>query len=277
MITNFYKRFWLEVSYEEWKEKFINRVNEIILDDIKNKTYNYFNNYRYENIVEYLCLELGLNSSSYYNPRHNYQNKYKWLEYITQNSFEKTLQILELLIEINNWRANIEKLIKVLIDKSINRDHIDLWINLKNWIFYPSWNKELDKEIIEESLSNIKWYKAEKDYHEAITNYLKWDLHWTLDMCFTTLETFSKEILWNTKWLNANKWEILKYFGWSDDFSKQWNWILNWLYTYLNDYWKRHDWEKRDETEKLEVQSTLYLTGTIINLLKEKNSELWKQ
>lgn len=270
MDTSFYKRFWLEVSLEAWKEKFINRVNEIILNDIRNRVYNYFSNYRYDDVVEYICSELGLKSSNYRMPRHTYSDSYKWLENITQNSFENTLHILEILIEINNWRTSIEELLKVILNKSITRDHINLWINLKNWIFYPTWKNELDEELIEKSLDNIKWHKAEKYYNEALYKYLKWDKKWVNVACFETLEQLSQELLWNEKWLKENKKEIQKIFSEESIFNEYWSKIIENIYNYFCDSRHTRAWITNTNLDELETEAIIYQTWLIINLLIQK-------
>lgn len=279
MNTNFYKRFWLEISLEEWKEKFINRVNQVIFDDIESRTYNYFINYRwYDSLIEYICWELWLQPSNYYTPRHTYWNNYKGIAYITQNSFEKTIEILELLIEINNWRTNIEELLKEILNKSITREQINLGINLKNWIFYPSWKTELDNDLIEKSIDNIIWFKAEKYYNDALFKYLKWDKKWANIACFETLEKLSQELLWNKQWFKENKKDIQKMFSEKSIFNERWSKIIGNLYDYFCDSRHTRVWVTNSDLDELETEAIIYQTWLIINLIIQKfnNQKLWK-
>lgn len=270
MNRNFYARFWLSISLDEWKKRFINRVNDKIFNNIKVSPYSYSSkSYTYDHIFEFLCLKLWKQKWDF-----RYNNYMLWIEYwsiieLTQSNFEGVLHVLEILWLICD-KIDFNNKVKEIIKYSIEDDWIDLWIRYHNWLFYLSWDKDLDEKIIEISLDNISWFKAKNDYEKSLKKYISWDMNWTLVSCFTTLETLSQEILGNTKWLKANKEEILKYFWWTESFSKQWNWILNWLYDYFNDYSERHNWNKRHNINDLEVEATLYQTGIIINLLIKK-------
>ena len=275
MQRNFYKRFWLEIKLDEWKKRFVNRVNDSIFSEIKESAYKY-SDYRYEAILKYVCSKLWEKFEHI-----SWRDYWVWPNYfglnkITWDDFEITLYVLEIISKIcNKW--DLDKEIKYILFLSQNDDWINLWIRYHNGLFYLSWDKELDEEIIEKSLDNIKWFKAENDYIKVLKKYLSWDLNWTLSWCFTTLETLSQEILWNSKWLKANREEILKYFWWTNGFSKQWGWNINLLYDYLNDFSERHNWDKREIIDALEVEATIYQIWLIINLLIHKYNELWKQ
>jgi len=271
MQRNFYKRFWLEITLDEWKKRFVNRVNDSIFSEIKDSTFKY-SSYSYENILKYVCSKLWEKIWTYTWDNCWYWPTYFGLNELTRDDFEITLHVLEIISKVcDKW--NLDKGIKVIFFISQNDDGINLWVRYHNKLFYLSWDKELDEEIIETSLDNIKWFKAEKDYLKVLKKYLGWDLHWTLSWCFTTLETLSQEILGNSKWLKANKKNILKYFWWTEWFSKQWGWNINLLYDYLNDYSERHNWDERDNIDELEVEATLYQTWLIINLLINKYNE----
>ncbi len=272
MNQSFYKRFGLELPLKEWKERFMNRLNSILFENIeKDKIY--------PSICSNLCVFLWLDVNNYKQVNYSYDGEatyrqYDWIEKLTKKNFYTTLKVLEILIKLKkDWEYSVSTMIDRCLILAIEIDGIDLWIRFHNWLFYPSGNNTLDKEIIENSLDNIVWYKAQKDYEDALKKHLQWQHQDALTSCFTAIETLSKEILWNNKWLSKNKKEILKHFWWDDGFSDQWAKIINILYDYFNDYSNRHDWKERESINPLEVEATLYLTWLIINLLIKKHQE----
>lgn len=261
MKRSFFNRF-PEYSYseEEWVEKFLNRINEMIFSAIE-KWHNY------DTFFLNICSLLWYKSSNYETWSYWLWNEYLWLESLTNRDLWKTLDLLENIPE--KYFDSIDLIIKI----SKNKDNIDLWIRFYKGLFYKAWDEDLDKIIIDNSIDNISTYdKAKKHYKEALINYSSWRYSEALTSCYTTIEKLAQEILWNSKTLWNNQDELVKFLkNWNDDeFVKQWREIIKHLCTYLHDFSTRH-WWKIDDIDEIEVDATIYLTWTIINLLSKKN------
>ena len=273
MNNSFYKRFWLESTLEQAKQKFVNRVNIRIFDELEN-------NNSYDAIFRRACINLWEDSEKFitqeslFNP---YTNKYKNLKYLTNNDFEKTKHVLEFTC------FNPDDIIYCL-NKTMEVDWIDLWINFINWKFIQKWDILLDENILNKSFDSLIWFKVKKIWEEALEEYLKWDFDDALWKCFTTLDELFYEKFWKkfsvifksntiSEQLNFNK-ELSKYWDWLE--SNTWGgkiierWIIQNLYQYLNEYSTRHaNWWKYNINEN-EVEAVLYLTWLIINLVAKK-------
>ncbi len=249
------------VSQEEWKEKFLNRINESIFLEIEKK-------YWYDDYFKELCKILWFKSSNF--EKYDYLwvwNKYSWLESLTNRDFFKTLNLLELLGE-----KYFDKIRTILfLSKSV--DGIDLWIRFHNGLFYKAWDEDLDKIIIDKSINNISIYeRAKKHYKKALIFYSSWNYSEALTNCYTTIEKLAQSILWNDKNILKNKDDLIKFLKKSDNdsFVKEWREILKNLLNYLQDFSTRH-WKEIENIDVIEVDATIYLTWTIINLLSKKD------
>ena len=284
MKQNFYDRFSLRISLKEWQSKFVNRIREMVFDALEKNTYEY-STYGFNEIFKFVCARLWIESNwyiqSWYNPwLYNpwlCSNKYPgWIKKISWYDFIKTIQILEILAIPCNEK--LDNKIKIVLNLSKNTDGINLWINYHQWFFYPSWNEELDENIIEKSLDNLHWYKAEEYFHNALQKFLSWDKKWVNVACFETIEKLTQEILWNKKWLKENKKELQKMVNEWWLFSEYWSKIIENLYWYFCDSRHTRNDIKNKNLDDIEVEATLYQTGLVSNLIIQKSiPKKWKQ
>lgn len=276
MEQSFYKRFWLEISLQEAKERFIIRVNENIFKILQKKLWQT----NYDELFEELCKKLAINTNDNnirYNNYITWNYSFKWLENLVNWNFNKIIQLLEKLYYFkdtffnNIYWFDLNLLINFCLQESINEDWIDLWIIFINWKFLPKWNDKLDKELVEKSIDNLKWLQAEKYYKECLENYLKWNKKWVIEDCFETLEKLSQEILQNEKWLKENKDNLINYLKSNEIFTSYWINIINQLYLYFNDHRHTKNDKTNENIDENEVEATLYLTWLIINLISKSN------
>lgn len=77
--------------------------------------------------------------------------------------------------------------------------------------------------------------------------------------CYTAIEKLSQEILGNTKALENNKEDLVRFLKNSDnEFATQWRSIINHLCSYLHDFSTRHG-GKIEKIDEIEVDATIYL------------------
>ncbi len=261
-MTNisFYKRFWLELTLDEARKKFVNRINISVFDKLEDNT-------SYDEIFRKVCEnlwedpELHKTPESRYDP---YSNKYKNFKFLTRNDFNKTKHVLEF---IPYYSSDINS----CINKSIEVDWVDLWITFVNGKFFPKGDVKLDHVILGKSLDNLEWYFAKKYYDECLENYLKWNKKWVIEDCFETLEKLAQEILENDKGLKENKKDLINYLKGSEIFTSYWVRIIETLYDYYNDHRHTKNGKINENIDESEAVATLYLTGVIINLITKKS------
>jgi len=262
MVRSFLNRFPEKViSEDEGITMFLNRINDLIFKDL-------YNGYHYDDFFKNVCIFLWKKSSNYRQQNFWWWGKnFKWLESLTNRDFLTTLELLEYCPE--KYYESIDTILVM----SKRKDNIDLGIRFYKWTFYRAWDEELDEKILNNSIDNISIYdKAKKHYKEALVSYSTWKYSEALTNCYTTIEKLAQEILWNSKTLWNNQDELVKFLkNWTDDkFVKQWREIIKHLCTYLHDFSTRH-WGKIDEIDEIEVDATIYLVGTVINLLSKRN------
>lgn len=260
MNRSFFNRFpEYSISYEQWIEKFLNRINEMIFSTFEKW-------YHYDKDFIKLCGSLWYKSDDYRIQNYWVWNNYKWLESLTKRDLWETLNLLEYI-----WKDYYEY-IEAIIKLSRTKDDIDLWIRFHNWIFYKAWDEELDKMIINKSIDNISLYeKAEIHYSKALKNYSSWNYPEALTNCYTTIEKLAQNILSNKKTLLKNQNDLVSFLKkWNDNgFVKEWREIIKHLCNYLQDFSTRH-WSNIEKIDEVEVDATIYLIWIIINLLSKK-------
>ncbi len=259
----FNKVFGLEDTSEEERKRYVNRVNQLIFDEIDTNRTKQFN---YESLFEFICFELGVNANTF--PLRQVGD-IMYEEYIpikiselTKDNFDKTNIVLCSLYQHfeNGKRSWLEDNIKVIL----SRTTCDIGISWKDGFFYPSGAKELDESLIEETLDWLDKYPNEnKDYANALNCYMKGNFADVIKNCYSAVEGISRNILGNKKTLDNNKNELLRTIG----LSNGWNAILNNFINYAHDY--RHASEERHESTKEETEAYLYMSGLIIRLIIE--------
>lgn len=268
ILKRFNEIFGLEDSVEDERKRFVGRVNQLIFNMIDSQESSSF---QYRNLFEIVCFELGVNShdiklkiggpipGGYSTPR---------LRTLTKDDFNKTLQVLCILylyIQYGSNREEGQKIVSKGIENVLSKCSCDIGIRWKDGFFYPSGAEELDKPLIEETLTWLKDYPNEsKNYRTALQCYLAGNsLADIITNCYSTVEGLAREVLGNAKTLDNNKEELLAKINLSDG----WKRILGNYITYAHGY--RHASPGRHELTKHEAEAYLYMTGLIIRLIIE--------
>ncbi len=265
----FNKILGLEDNVEAEKKRFVERVNQIIFHTIDTT-----NTIKFDYIVlfELLCFELGVNALDF-PQRKEYQLddtvvRPASIRTLTKDDFTKTLRVLCILYvylkKSSDSKANHEWL-SHQIDLVLSRCSCDIGIRWKEGFFYPSGAEELDKSLIDETLTWLNDYPNErKDYQRALECYLGDEsLADVIKNCYSAVEGVARVIIKNQRTLDNNKDELLRKMKLSDG----WNSILATYIKYAHDY--RHASEQRHEITKQEAEGYLYMTGLIIRLIIE--------
>jgi len=144
-----------------------------------------------------------------------------------------------------------------------------LGIRWKDGLFYPSGAEELDRPLVEETLTWLDVCPNErKDYRKALEYYAAGDsLGDVVKSCYCALEGTARRILKNEKTLDNNKDEILKRVGLSDG----WKAMLATYIKYAHDF--RHASASRHTITKAEAEACLYMTGLLIRLIIESEQD----
>ena len=174
----FNELFDIEDSVEEEKKRFVERVNQFIFHQIDTSDTN--NKYDYEGLFNLICFELGINAHDF--QRRQIGDEFRGINIpaairtLTRDDFEKTIQILFFLHSYIKQYGNSDngrKWLSENIEVILSRCTCDIGVRWKDGLFYPSGAEELDKHLIEESLTWLKDYPNErKDYKAAIQIYL---------------------------------------------------------------------------------------------------------
>jgi hypothetical protein len=265
----FNKIFGIEDSVEEEKKRFVQRVNQLIFHEIDTRRYEAFH---YKFLFEMVCFALGVNAQDF--PQREMPKFYEvipaTIRTLTKDDFNMTLRVLCILhlylpckrdeVEGQKWLSNYIELI-------LSQCTCDIGVRWKDGFFYPSGAEELDKPLIEETLTWLKDYPNErKDYKAAIQIYLVGEpLPDVIKNCYLSVEGIAREVLGNQKTLDNNKDELLTKMNLSDG----WKSILATYIKYAHDY--RHASPERHNITKQEAEAYLYMTGLIIRLVVESN------
>jgi hypothetical protein len=272
IVGRFNKLFGVPPNLDEERQKFVNRINQIVFEYIDSDAHV---RHYYNEIFDMLCFELGKNANDLW--------KGHWrslgplgeriapeIRILTQNDFTETLRVLCILYGIYKQHryemTGIHKRIDECISSAIEYATCDLGVRWKDGLFYPSGAEELDKPLIEEPLVWLdKYPKERKDYKRAIECYLEGKhLGDVIKNCYLALEGVTRAILGNGKTLDNNKDALLAHIGLSDG----WKSILGAYIKYAHDF--RHASEDRYTASKEEAEAFLYMTGLIVRLLVTK-------
>jgi hypothetical protein len=262
--------FGLEDGVEEGKRRFVERVNHVIFHDIDTEHCDEFG---YRNLFDLVCFELGVNAHDFPQRRqHSLLDDDTYspapIRTLTTNDFDKTLLVLCTLYLYIQYGSDAEKgqqWLSKRIGLALSRCSCDIGIRWKEGFFYPSGAEELDKPLIEETLTWLKDYPNEsKDYRTALQRYLEEkSLGDVIKNCYSAVEGVARKVLGNEKTLDNNKDELLAKIGLSDG----WKPLLASYIKYAHDY--RHASPERHDITKPEAEAYLYMTGLIIRLIIE--------
>lgn len=269
ILKRFNEIFGQESNVEEERKRFVERVNQLIFNTIDCKGSLFFD---YRNLFERVCFELGVNS-------HDIERmeiggsifsggSTPLLRTLTKDDFNKTLQVLCILYPHIQYRSNHEKGQVILsegIEFVLSKCSCDIGARWKDGFFYPAGAEELDKPLIEETMTWLKDYPNESmNYRTALQCYMaEGSLADVITNCYSAIEGVARNILGNQKNLDNNKDELLAKIGLSDG----WKSILANYVRYAHDY--RHASPERHGISKQEAEAYLYMTGLIIRLIIE--------
>ncbi len=264
----FNKILGLEDDVEAERKRFVGRVNQFIFNDIDTVKTDTFD---YRVLFRLICFELGENAHDFRMRTIGRGMDEKQIpasiRTLTGDDFNKTLLVLSILYvyleDSSDSESNVEWLsanIKLVLSRSC-----DIGIRWKEGFFYPSGAEELDKSLIDETLTWLNDYPNEKkDYLKALEYYLEEkSLDDVIKNCYSAIEGVTRKILGNDKTLDKNKEQLLQKI----DLSDGWRSMLANYIKYAHDY--RHASAKRHEITKQETEAYLYMTGLIIRLIIE--------
>lgn len=273
ILKRFNKIFGLVDDVGVERERFVERVNQFIFHDIDTGNTDKF---RYQMLFELLCFELGVNAHDFQERRFGSILHEEYLpasiRTLTGDDFHKTLLVLCILYvylkKEDTYNPNTTRQwLSDTIESVMSRCSSDIGIRWKEGFFYPAGAEELDKPLIEETLTWLNAYPNErKDYRKALEYYLEEkSLDDVIKNCYSAIEGVTRKVLGNDKTLDKNKNELLRKINLSDG----WNSILANYIKYAHDY--RHASAERHKITKQETEAYLYMTGLIIRLIIESN------
>ncbi len=260
--------FGLEDRIEEEKERFVNRVNQKIFNVLDTELLEQFD---YPELYESVCFELGVNV-------HDFRQRELNRDYIlfapaaiktiTGDNFEKTLIVLCTLyreIKLEYLGRPGRQWLSEVVNFILSRCTLDIGVRWKDGFFYPSGAEELDKPLVEETMTWLKHYPNEsKNFLTALQCYMMGDsLTDVISNCYSSVEGMARNLLGNQKTLDNNKDELLAKINLSDG----WKSILANYINYAHNY--RHASPERHNITKHEAEAYLYMTGLIIRLIIE--------
>lgn len=263
----FNEKFGLEDSVEEERRRFVERVNQLIFHDIDT---DYSDTFNYPHLFELVCFELGVNANDFQQRKLGPILYERYLpasiRTLTRDDFTKTLLVLCILyVYLENRTNRGKKWLSEKIKLVLSRGSCDIGIRWKEGFFYPAGVEELDKPLIEETVTWLKDYTNErKDYRRALECYLEGkSLADVIKNCYSSIEGVARKVLGNKKTLDNNKDELLQKI----DLSDGWKPILANYIKYAHDF--RHASGQRHDITKQETEGYLYMTGLIIRLIIE--------
>jgi len=244
----------LEDSVQAEKQRFVARVNQIIVDPIDSLQMAVFDR---RTLFEHVVFELGSGPGIGFG-----------IADVIAGRFNETLVALCALHKHIRFDGNLkrgQKWLSLHIENILSQCTCDIGVRWKDGFFYSSGAKELDEPLIGDTLTWLRDYpREEKDYRTALRHYIAGDsLPDVVKDCYSAVEGIARNILGNRKNLDNNKEALLAKLG----LSNGWNALLVKYISYAHDY--RHANEKRHEITKQEAEAYLYMTGLIIRLTIE--------
>jgi hypothetical protein len=258
-------------TIDEEKKRFVHRVNQSILYEIEKGRF-----IDYQELFKDVCFDLGVNAYDLLTTR-GYGAAYGRrllkvdpdsleappLRVLTKDDFQKTLETLCSICFCLD--ADDQKWLSHAITTAMSLCTCDIGVRWREGLFYQSGAEELDKHLIEENLTWLKDYPAERqDYRRALECYFKrQSLTDVVKNCYSAVEGLVRTILGNRKTLDKNKELLLKQIR----LSEGWKSILANYINYVHDY--RHASPDRHKITGEEAEACLYMTGLIIRLVIE--------
>lgn len=264
-MPSFHQRFNIEVDLEEAKPRFVNRVLNTIDLKMGGLATEHKYPYRYRDEMIYVANVLGEEASGA-SP----------LKYYTGADFNKLLLCLEALYAAlkeyksfgSPWELeNLDDIVKWALSIS----EVDLGIQWRGGIFYPSGAKLMDEELVNEPLkwlADPKYKNVLAPFRKGLTHYLEANrnpekLADTVTDMYEALEAMAKVITGRDKDLSANRESFISRLNLSSHYKV----MLKNHIEYANEY--RHAAEPSVERKlplSNEVEAFVYSTGLFIRL-----------
>jgi hypothetical protein len=254
---NFHERFNILIPADDLQQKFINRVNILIMDDLV-ASITLSNSY--QRIEKNIAIKLGQEIKDATS-----------LEEYYEDDYYKCVQTLEELYIslIKQRRKKIAQAIAKTIKDILNKSEFDLGIEWKNGQFILKGAEILDKELINKSLDWLDKNKYRGVYNPfslGLKHFLESEknpdlLNNVIRDMYEALEALAKIITNRNKDLSANKDLFISKVKASNEYKA----ILKAYINYANNYRHAESLNKeRAELKPNEVESFIYLTGLFI-------------
>lgn len=260
----FHQRFNIEVELEGAKQHFTDRLFNLIDEDFLGFTKKQCNLSEYVKAFKYVAFKLGI--------RYVGNNT---LEYYAGKEFLQVLRTIEALfeafqLELKNYANSADRLDEI-INLAISENEIDLGIQWRGGLFYPSGAKLMDEELVNEPL---QWLAAPKyknilaPFKKGLTHYLEANknpekLADTVTDIYEALEAMAKVVTGRDKDLSSNRELFVSKLRLGRQHGKM---LIDYI-DYANDY--RHGTEPskiRANPSPNEVEAFIYITGVFIRL-----------
>ena len=259
-LRKFNERFDIEVGLDEGRQRFMNRVCNLIFEGFARTHIRWE---RYEDAQTYVAARLGdLYSSNYFVVLHRSGDFYKHL-----HALEAISDFLE---EILGERWKSQKLWEQ-VQKILEMTEVDLGVTYENGRFLRKGAALLDHKLVNDPLH---WLTAQ-GYDSVLTPYKKGLDHLLRSVqqpqlradvitdMYEAVEALAKIVVGNGADLSRNREVFVKAVRASAEYKK----LLKQYIEYANDY--RHGAEqgaKRPVPSTAEAENFVYLTGTFIRL-----------
>jgi len=278
---DFKRRFGQKILFDEVEKDFINKINLFLFRLFNKQKY-----YNYPKLFEFICLQLSLNPDDVlkeYNrsPLYgtlSYETKYPGIRYFTQDRFEETLLLIEIIYSYffiiakseyrsDEYLAKIEETVHLAM-----RQPISIGVVWKNGKFYPEGAKELEEKLVDDAFKWLGSYsKAKNLYRNAWDNYSQ-SLRNTIKRrdvisnAFQAVEELTRVFLRNKKPFDKNFNQLIDNLKLAD----YWKQIF-YNYKELSKEYGRHPGRGKEfiPTQE-ETEGFLYLSGIILRLILEK-------
>ena len=256
MAEKFHQRFNIEVSLEQARRSFINKVNNFIIPRLLMDTYNHKGPGPANRLEQYLCSKLGE----------------RWTGWgritdVLGDDYHLHLRAIEALYENPETRDVTDKEIKTIFLDS----EIDIGIRWDTGHFLPSGSPVLDEKLVNDALG----FLTSKGHDGVLTPFRKGLDHFlhsvknperladVITDMYEALEALAKIITGRDKDLSANAELLISKLNVSEEYKP----ILKAYIAYANEF--RHaaeNGQKKGIPPRQEVESFIYLTGLFVRL-----------
>lgn len=255
-VKEFDKTFGLASSIDEEKNRFINRIENSVFNAFT-KSYEFGD---YAELFKEVCYQLGEDATELIRQNSFMHTSIPNFKTLSKKDFVQTLRVVVAIYKCVSDKPNTQRFITSYVADAIEKANLNLGVKWADGIFYPTGDKFLDTELIDNSLSLLDKFPSEKtDLKNALDNYYAKSLYGVVENCYIAVEGIGRQLLGNKKTLDNNREDLLRLL----QFSKYWDKIfLNYL-SFAHEY-RRHAGENRHDLKPEEVEGFLYLTCLII-------------